>query len=68
MMSELVEALVILGKYTGDMYPTSCEHDILYVHASPEEVSDEDKSRLGQLGFNVDEGRDCFSSIRFGSC
>ena len=28
---ELAEALLIFAKYSDTLYPTSCEHDVLYV-------------------------------------
>ena len=66
-MNELIEALAILGRHTGDEYPTTCEDELLIVHAAPSEVCDADKSRLAVLGFDPDEERGCFTSVRFGS-
>lgn len=69
-MKDLIEALQIFLKY-GDPYsPTHCEHDVLtIVGISPNDVSDEDKARLDELGFIVgnEYGEDEFMSFRFGS-
>lgn len=64
-MKELIEALQIFLKYDNPTYPTHCEHDVLWVLIDPDLVSDEDKKRLGELGFFVED--DCFQSFRFGS-
>lgn len=81
-MKELIEALQILFKYAPDLtYPFHCEHDILYVLIDPADVSDEDKKRLKELGFedgNESEDEDgeaidnseyegMFYSFRYGS-
>jgi hypothetical protein len=34
---------------------------------APEDVSKEDKDKLYELGFFVDESEDCFKSYRYGS-
>lgn len=65
-MNDLIKALQIFAKYTDAK--TSCEHDILYVQVSPDDVTDEDKVELEKLGFQVDTDLDNFSSYRFGSC
>ena len=63
---DFVQAIAIFKKY-GDSYsPFHCEHDILNVCINPNDVSDEDKKDLKELGFNV--GEYCFYSYRFGSC
>lgn len=67
-MNDLIKALQIFAKYTDTRCPTSCEHDILYVQVSSEEVTEEDKIELEKLGFRVDDDLDNFSSYRFGSC
>lgn len=69
-MKDLIEALTILLKY-GDPYnPTHCEYDELTINSTinPESVSDEDKARLDELSFYVDEEGEYFKSFRFGSC
>ena len=72
-MSDLIKALQILLEY-GDPYcPTHCAHDTLFVWAiDPEEVSEEDKEKLKDLGFSVGDpinsGEQHFYSFRFGSC
>ncbi len=71
-MKDLIEALTIFLKYTGeDPYaPTHCEHDVLCVPTVDyDKVSDEDKARLKELGFIENtEGGEGFMSYRFGSC
>jgi hypothetical protein len=73
-MKDLIEALTILLKYCdGDKYsPTHCEHDVLHVYVDLP-VSDEDKTKLEELGFRSGDGfggddDTSFSSYRFGSC
>jgi len=66
-MKDLIKALQIFAKYTDTEWPTNCEHDILYIMVSPNQVSDEDKVRLEELGFDADEGLDNFSSFKYGS-
>lgn len=67
-MKDLIEALTIFLKYGDPKYPTHCEHDELYVDINPDKVSKEDKKRLDELGFFVNEGLEGFSSFKFGSC
>ncbi len=67
-MSNLIEALQIFLKYGDPIRPTHCSHDELLVCTSPTLVSDEDKSRLKELGFFPCDSDDCFKSYRFGSC
>ena len=72
-MKDLIEALRILMKYIdpedsyGMEYPTTCEHDELFVNCvKPEDVSEEDTRRLEELGFVPYEDF-AFVSYRFGS-
>lgn len=67
-MNDLIRALLIFNKYCNSPYPTSCEHDELYVHVSPSKVSWEDTEELNNLGFTTNSELDCFVSYRFGSC
>lgn len=68
----LIEAFSILRKYGNREYPTHCEHDIMYVFPKSFDISEEDISRLGELGFHYDDnheiGGECFYSYLFGSC
>lgn len=55
-MEDLIKALLIFQKYIkpDDLaykYPTSCEHEKLYVNVNPDIVSVEDKNSLYKLGF-----------------
>lgn len=70
-MSDLIEALQILLKYGNPDYPTHCEHDVLMIGGIyPEDVTDEDKEKLEELGFFVSDeyGEKMFKSFKFGSC
>jgi len=66
-LEDLIEALQILKKYGNPKYPTHCEHDIMHICIDPEQVSDEDKAKLDELGFFEDEELNCFATYRFGS-
>jgi hypothetical protein len=70
-MNDLIEALQLLATYMDSKrhsYPTSCEHDVLYVMVDPSVVSPDDIARLEELDFHVDEDLNVFYSFRFGSC
>jgi hypothetical protein len=65
-MKNLIEALQIFLKYKDAEFPVYGNCGLLYVVGITEdEVSAEDKSRLGELGFFWDEGG--WQSSRFGS-
>lgn len=65
-MDKLIEALQIFLKYKNEQWPTHCEHDVLWIMGvTEEEVSDEDKARLTELGFFW--GDECWQSYRYGS-
>lgn len=64
-MDELIKALQIFLKYGNPDYPTHCEHDELTIMIDPVIVSEEDKIKLEQLGFEVSE--EYFTSFKFGS-
>lgn len=69
-MKNIIEALQIFLKYGNPDYPTHCEHDVLtVVGIDPDDVSDEDKARLEDLGFIVSDeyGDPMFRSYRYGS-
>ena len=68
-MKDLIEALTILLKYhNGSRWPTHCEHDIMYiVGVDPDDVNEEDKRRLDELGFFEGDDGEGFQSFRFGS-
>lgn len=69
-LTDLIEALTILRKYGDPDYPTYCEHDEMVICGiDPELVSEEDKKRLGELGFHItdQQGDAYFYSFRFGS-
>jgi len=50
--SELAEAFEIFAKYSNDSYPMDAEHQEIMVWINPEEVSEEDKERLDEIGFH----------------
>jgi len=69
-MKDLIDALQIFLKYGNPAFPTHCEHDVMYICGiDPDDVSDEDKVMLGNLGFYVstETGEPLFQSIKFGS-
>ena len=71
-MKDLIEALTIFLKYRDVECPTHCEHDVLQVMGITEdEVSEEDRWRLSELGFLWSEtgngGDGCWISYRYGS-
>lgn len=67
-MEDLIEALKIFLKYKNEKWPTNCSHDLLAIMTiSQEEVSEEDKKRLEELGFMWMEEHECWGSFRFGS-
>ncbi len=67
-MEQLIKALQIFLKYGNPDYPTHCEHDILMIMGIEEdEISDEDKKELDELGFFWSGEYDCYASFRYGS-
>jgi hypothetical protein len=66
-LSAIIEALQIFQTYKDEDYPTCCEHDELMVlSVPPDDMSEEDRDRLDELGFEwVEEG--FWRSYRFGS-
>ena len=67
-MDDLIQALQILRKYGNPEYPTHCEHDVLYVFISPDDVSEQDLKTLDDLGFFPSDDGEGFQSYKFGSC
>lgn len=67
-MKKLIEALQIFLKYGDKEWPTHCEHDVMMVDIDYGIVSDEDKKKLSELGFDHDVENDKFKSYQFGSC
>ena len=67
-MDRLIKALNIFLLYGNPEYPTHCEHDTLYiVGIDPNEVSEEHKKELDELGFFINEEQDGFCSFHYGS-
>lgn len=67
-MEKLIQALQIFLKYGNPEWPTHCEHDVLWICGiQPDQVSEEDKAKLDELGFFVDEDDNHFKSYRYGS-
>lgn len=70
-MENLIKALTIISKYLEGYhkdYPTSCEHDVLYVHVNYKKISQEDLIELDKLGFIPTEDLGNMMSYRYGSC
>lgn len=70
-MDDLIKALTILNKYlvgNNKEYPTSCEHDVLYVHVDYTKISQEDLDELETLGFRPCEYLGIMMSNVYGSC
>lgn len=70
-MDDLIKALTILNKYLEGYkkeYPTSCEHDVLYVHVDYKNISQEDLNELETLGFRPCEYLGIMMSHVYGSC
>ena len=70
-MDDLIKALTILNKYLEGYnkdYPTSCEHDALYVQVDYTKISQEDLNELQILGFFPCEDLGNMVSYRYGSC
>ena len=67
-LDTLIKALQIFRKYGNPIYPTHCEHDVLYVVVPDMRISAEDEALLEHYGFFSD-GPDphVFYSHRFGS-
>jgi len=66
-MKDLIEALQIFLKYGNPRSPTWCGDEVLYICGlDADDVSIEDKVRLDELGFFVDEEDNGFMSFRFG--
>ena len=67
-MENLIKAFQIFLKYRNVKYPTHCEHDVMMVFGYTEnEISDEDKKELDELGFFWDNEYDCWASYKYGS-
>ena len=70
-MDDVIEALEIAKKYASDYqlkYPFNASHDELMLNVDASLVSDEDRKRLDELSFHLNEEYDSFVSYRFGSC
>ena len=64
----LIEAFTIFRKYGNPSSPTCCAHDVMYVQIEPNDVSEEDKRRLDELGFfPSSDVPEAFMTFRFGS-
>lgn len=64
----LAEAFEIFSKYSDRKWLVQCQHDEMLVRVS-EEVGEEDRERLEELGFNKDELYEkTYIFFRHGSC
>ena len=67
-MEELIKALQIFLKYGNPEYPTNCGHDdLLICGINPDDVSNDDKHKLEDLGFDINNEGDQFHSFKYGS-
>lgn len=70
-MNDLLQALTLFQSYLANKNswsPLICEHDILLVmDVKQEQVSEEDRARLKDLGFFWHTEHECWASFRFGS-
>lgn len=67
-MDNLIKALQIFKKYRNENRPTICAHDILIITSITEdEISQEDRKTLNDLGFDWDENEEYWYSFKFGS-
>ena len=66
-MEDLIETLKIFLKYKNERWPTNCSHDLLAIMGVGNEVCEEDKTRLDELGFIWFEEDGYWGSYRFGS-
>ena len=58
MNKKMIEAFTIFRRYEdGDI---AAEHDIIYAGPAPNDVSEDDKLKLAELGWHVEEEFDCF--------
>lgn len=54
------EAFAIFGKYQPDMAQIDAQHDVIFAGPDPAWISQEDKDKLGQLGWHISSEVDCF--------
>jgi hypothetical protein len=67
-MKRLIEALQIFAKYKDLEWPTTCEHDTLYVVGFERmDITGEDERRLIELGFFWSMESETWASHQFGS-
>lgn len=67
-MDDLIKALQIFQKYRDESRPTICDHDILIITSiNEDEISQEDRKTLNDLGFDWDENEEYWYSFKFGS-
>lgn len=67
-MDDLIAALTIFAKYKKNQFPTTCEHDVLYVVGIKfDEVSEDDRTELKRLGFFWNSEAEAWASFKFGS-
>lgn len=64
-MEDLIKALQIFLKYGNPKHPLGCSSKRLEVMVNPFNVSYRDIVELKKLGFEVDEGNECFYSDIF---
>jgi hypothetical protein len=65
-MEKLIAALQIFLRYTNIPWPPKPSYIRMVIYdISPDEVTDEDKQTLEELGFFVDKFENCFQSYKY---
>ena len=58
--AEFAEAFTIFARYDDKAYSVQPAHDEIFAGPNPDVVSAEDRARLEELGWMVDEESECF--------
>ncbi len=59
---DFIESFAIMAKYDDSGYVLDANHDIIYAgKIDLQSVSNEDMTRLKQLGWHIDEDEECFA-------
>jgi len=66
-MDQLIKALQIFLKYANPTYPTHCAHDALIIMGDYDDMTEDDKKALNELGFHWDSEYDGWASYKYGS-
>lgn len=58
--ADWAEAFLLFAKYEAEGWEVSAEHDVIYAGPDPAIVTDIDKKRLSELGWDTEEQYECF--------